>query len=273
LQILEEEGRRGVNSRLSVEMVGSAPSLIIRDPRMPRLPPCPVIVLDSTGDPKLYEQVLGRKVRVFDPKVKVKAKVVQVASGAYGRQSLRLPATRNRLFDAVKAIVDAHPKSKIGVVTFKDRVIELAKHLGEPERVAFAHFWGLRGTNALQDCQHLIVVGTPTSNIGELVAEVQALHWDDDAIDTTSIERWERLGRLDETEDVEVPVRHYLDDRLDRWLWQHRQAELLQAAFRLRPLDGHRRKTLWLLTNVPIKGIEPTKVHASVEELVASIDG
>jgi hypothetical protein len=271
LEILAEEEETGApNSRLSVSPGDDENALTIRQPRLKGLNDRPTIVLDSTGDGPLYQQVLQRPVEVFDPGVAVEVNVTQVASAAYGKSSLRKPATRARLFKAVTAIIDGHPSEKVGVVTFKESVPHLRQHLKQHD-VIFAHFWGLRGTNKLKDCQHLIVVGTPTINVEELRASVAALHWSEDLIDDTPVERWKRLGRYDDEHDVEVLVRHFVDPRLDQWLWQGREAELLQAAFRIRPLDNPTRKRIWLLTNTPVPGLEPTDIYLTLDDLLAAL--
>ena len=90
------------------------------------------------------------------------------------------------------------------------------------------HFWGMRGSNALEDCDILLVVGTPTLRPEDVARLARAYyHADPQLIDETSVRgedgRW-----------------HYRDPRLQRVADALTRAELTQCAHRNRPLryDG-----------------------------------
>lgn len=283
LKILcEEEGMQARNSRLSVEIRGGKPTLVIREPRRPKIGNLPLIVLDATADKELYEMALGREVDALELPVGVEAWVQQLAAGAYGKSSMEIesgkPSARDRLFRLARLIVEEvaklasredGSKRKVGIITFKDLVDPLREHLGDWDPpIEYANYWGLRGMNRMQDCQHVILLGTPMVGLEKLKAWVSALHWDDDELDTTSLEAWERLGPArGKGEDIEVLVWRFLDPRLQRFAWQFREAELIQAMGRIRPLDDPLQKNIWLISNVPVPGFRTQTIFESQKEL------
>ena len=175
------------------------------------------------------------------------------------------------MFRLVRAIVEAFNDESMGIVTFKEQVEPLRKYLGELGLgIEIAHYWGLRGTNELEDVDNLIVLGTPTENIEEMVAWASALYWDRGELDETSHPSWDMLGVDPRTnEKVEVLTKHYLDPRLEKLLWQGREAELLQAVYRIRPLDDPgKRKAIFVLANTPVPGLEPNVIVDSVSDFL-----
>ena len=273
LRILDEEhAAEAANSRLSIEKG----NLVIREPSRPLLSgDVPMIVLDATGDPELYEHVLSREVEVVESPVPVQVQsVYQLASGSYPKSSLRRPRERERLFRLVRAIVEAFNDESIGIVTFKDLVRPLREHLEElGQGIQIAHFWGLRGTNELRGVDNLIVLGTPTENVTEMEVWASALYWDQEELDLTPSESWDRLGVDPRTnEKVEVLIKHFLDHRLEQLLWQGREAEFLQAVFRIRPLDDpDKRKAIFLLANTPVPRLEPNVIVDSVGKFMTEL--
>lgn len=49
---------------------------------------------------------------------------------------------------------------RVGLITHKDCERAMAEALGIPTHRT-GHFWGMRGSNQLEDCDMLLVVGTP----------------------------------------------------------------------------------------------------------------
>ena len=273
LRVLEEEERCGaLNSRLNVEPDEGGNRLVIRDPRLPSLQGKPVIILDSTADIELYKQILGRDIEVVDPVVDLRPRVVQLVSAAYPKSSLAYTRLRKRLFTVVKAIVDHRPNGEVGVITFKAFEKELRDNVSGARTVRTAHFWGLRGSNAMARCTDLVVIGTPTINIDDLAAWGSALHWKDDPLHCETVRRHEPTGYVrGDGKQCFVEVLHYLDHRLDALLQQGREAELAQAAFRGRPLDEPATKTIWLLTSTPVPWLRPTEVYESIDDLMVAL--
>ncbi len=122
---------------------------------------------------------------------------------------------------------------RVGLITFKDCKVAMAEALGIPaERTG--HFWGMRGSNALEQCDILLVVGTPTLRPEDVARLARAYYHDDpQLIDETSVRGADGRWR-------------YRDPRLQRVADALTQAELTQCAHRNRPLrhDGHMVVTL-----------------------------
>jgi hypothetical protein len=74
----------------------------------------------------------------------------------------------------------------VGLITFKDCERAMAEALGIPARRT-GHFWGMRGSNALKDCDVLLVVGTPTLRPEDVARLARAYyHADPQVIDEKS---------------------------------------------------------------------------------------
>jgi hypothetical protein len=76
---------------------------------------------------------------------------------------------------------------QVGLITHKDCKPAMAEALGIPaDRTG--HFWGMRGSNALEKCDILLVVGTPAVR-PELIARLARAyyHADPQLIDETSV--------------------------------------------------------------------------------------
>ena len=63
----------------------------------------------------------------------------------------------------------------------------------------------------------------------------------------------------------EVEVREFKDERLNMLLKTSREYEIAQAAHRIRLLLSPGEKKIWLLTNLPIDGLPPTKLTTLAE--------
>lgn len=116
---------------------------------------------------------------------------------------------------------------RVGLITHKACKPAMAEALGIPaDRTG--HFWGMRGSNALEKCHILLVVGTPAVR-PELIARLARAyyHADPQLIDETSVRG-------------EDGVWHYRDPRMKRVADALTRAELTQCAHRNRPLryDG-----------------------------------
>lgn len=105
---------------------------------------------------------------------------------------------------------------QVGLITFADCEDEMRAALGIVDGKS-GHFWAQRGSNALEGCTILLVIGTPLPNLDGVLCWARML-WSDDP---------------DPIEDLDDPRVQQLADYLS-------QAELTQCAHRNRPLrhDG-----------------------------------
>jgi hypothetical protein len=133
---------------------------------------------------------------------------------------------------------------KVGLITYKSIMRQVGRELGIPvtkreqegdnqaedKTSRVGNFWGVRGSNRLENCEILLVLGTPTLAPDELLRIARAIYWKDpDPI-------------LDEepTSEGDTGLR-YRDKRLQLVSDAITRAELTQCAFRNRPLTYHHR--------------------------------
>ena len=104
--------------------------------------------------------------------------------GAIWRGPSPSAASGTRELDPDGALVAA---GRVGLITHKDCKPAMAEALGIPaDRTGY--FWGMRGSNALEQCDILLVVGTPAVR-PELIARLARAyyHADPQLIEETSV--------------------------------------------------------------------------------------
>ena len=136
--------------------------------------------------------------------------------------------------------------------------------------VQLNHFQNLRGTNAYEDCDIVFIVGRNEPPNSAIDLKGRALFWRDDpkldpdvAINSKKSNvrlPLERRGytqpyKTDEFEGVYVNA--FTDPRFNALHQMSREAETVQAMARLRMVRSQRKKTVVLLSNVPVE----TEVH------------
>jgi hypothetical protein len=217
----------------------------------------PLTLLDATPPPKsVLEAIFKRKVsQIHEVQAPPPASMrhLAVRTGArYGITSLTAKGLQNR--DITRAIAqaryllnqvdpdgDALAAGRVGLITFMECEQYIAEVLGipyssdtkHPECGRTAHYYGQRGTNHLEDCSILLVIGTPWPPPHEVVRLARAVYRDDSIpLDETIM-----------TDDADH-FTGYVDPRLQvfaRWL---SESELSQAAHRCRPLRHENRTVI-----------------------------
>lgn len=114
---------------------------------------------------------------------------------------------------------------KVGLISFKDCVDTLGDALGIPKHRRM-WFWGCRGSNALEDCTTLLVVGTPSIKPDELVEYARDLYRRDPSPISGETEHDSVTGRL-----------RYKDARVQELAEHMTNGELEQCAHRIRPIQ------------------------------------
>lgn len=214
----------------------------------------PLVILDATAHEGLFKRVFGSDIRVERTEEVLpppRMRHIAVRTGKrYGKMSLtgskgtkrqrqddrpssqdeyvgRVAKELTRNLNKVDPDGTERAAGRVGLITFKECEMALGDCLGIPEGRR-GHFWAVRGSNEFEDCTILLVVGTPTPNLDEVVWFARALYWDDDVpIDTT-------------TRQDERGIPRYRDARLQGVVDYLVNAELTQVAHRNRPLrhDG-----------------------------------
>lgn len=266
IPILEEEAQEALAGRDYVRRVRITTEglLILLRRDALQLPPH-VIWLDATANPALYKAIFrtNRRIEVVDPHVQLSGRVYQLWPSLNNKDTMigadepkegkrpakRRQAKREAIDRQVEHIIRARGYARPAVVTYKDFTAQFSGY-------DTAHFGGLRGTNRLQNCDALIVIGTPQASIPSLVDQA-AMLLDQRLLpfDTTWNDRDQRyVGHS-----YGYPVSGFWhDDTLHALLMQTREAELVQAAHRVRPL--YRPVDVWLLTNLPLAAMPPDEL-------------
>jgi hypothetical protein len=232
-----------------------------------------VIWLDATGDHEIYEQIFGRKVRIYDARPEMHGKIYQVTDRANGKGAIRPgeaaikaeerrtkkpkpegwePQNAKQAKQLIKRIIESYGYAKPAVISFKG--IEF------PD-IDTGHFYASRGTNAHEEADAVFVLGTPQPSIFEVAKMAKMIYFSrDEPLDTTwytkdlayQYKAPDGFGRC-------YPVSGFWNDaQLNRVLSVYREDEIVQAAHRGRPVNHV--TDIWLLTNIPIMSLPPDEL-------------
>jgi len=208
-----------------------------------------VIWLDATANAPLYETLFGRPVTVVRPEVALQGRVRQVWAGLNNKQALSGQAPKAEHLRQQIARILARGYTRPAFIGYKDLIRGLVPGDIDPGRIA--HFGGSRGTNRLQDCDCLIVIGAPQPPTPQLLDMAAMLYHERDEPFTTT---WSTRDIPYANQAWAWPIGGFWDDvQLQALIEQTRESELVQAIHRARPLI--RDVDIWLLTNVPLPNI------------------
>jgi hypothetical protein len=219
-----------------------------------------VVWLDATGNEHLYQAVFRRPVKVVNPPVRLRGKMIQITDRANGKSSLvqdgEITSKANQLTEQIRYIIKSQALCKPGIVSFQEFVT-----LDEFEQFQSLHFYAARGTNVQQGVDGHVVAGTPQPSILEMDKLVRMLFFE-------RMSPFNRQWRVKEQPycyiDAEGKGRAYAvsgfwhDEDLQAILWQYREAELIQGVHRSRLATRDVR--VWLLSNLPIWELPPTEL-------------
>ena len=235
--------------------------LLLRRPGNDKLP-AHIIALDATAEPRQYEAVFKRQVQVVDASPALLGHVYQVYDRANGKAAVSADA--QQLKQQVLAIAKRyeHP----AVITYQAQA-------GQMDGLPALHFYAARGTNQFEHCDALIVAGTPQPPIFAIEKKAKMIfaermlpfvrNWSTE-LRTYAYTAPDGQGRA-------YPVSGFWSDPdLQAVLWSLREAELIQAAHRARPLLHE--TDIWLLSNVPLPELPPDKL-LSIREVMGTPDG
>jgi len=260
------QGAQAWNSRLCMR----GKHLEIIQIHKPKFGSVPIIVADATASPRLYEHLLGRPVRVYEPQPEPRAEVIQVVNRQNGKMAL---SDENgtawlELVAVTRKLVAERPNTLI--ITHKEFEKRL-RALGLAETVKIDHYGGVVGTNDYKHCDQVILAGTPMPPVDSLIQYSQALFWRDPVvIDGDWITRL-RPYNIAPDADGNVPaypVSEFADDRANLLLEQVREVQMYQALERIRTLlSAPGEKRVVLLSNIPLHSVRVTKIMRMAELL------
>lgn len=228
-------------------------------------------ILDATADAEILTRLTGEQIQLVQADITPPpgTRHLAIRTGKrYGKMSLttkRKDGSPNR--DLQRAIAEARyilreedpdgearTAQTIGLVSFMGCVAELGDALGIPEHRRL-HFWAARGSNALEDCTILLVIGTPCIHPATVARLTRALYQDDP----------EPVSEATELDPQ--GIRRYLDPRMQRVDSYLTHAELTQCAHRSRALRAPRTVVTYCLGDIGY--LPPTETITELPQLTS----
>ena len=214
----------------------------------------PVIVLDASADPEVYQALFGAEVEFHNWSVAIPTdavQVTQITDATLYKRKLADPDNAN-LRDRVAALCQA---TGAGLISHKDVVQQLRDSGALPESWPVGNFNGLRGLDGMKDCPALVVAGRIEPSPLAMEAIARAL-WPSEPL-ALGQQYIPTTGHYHMRDGSTQPatLRAHPDARVNAVLAQHRDAELQQAVGRLRAIHGASGRHLFVLTSVPVPGL------------------
>ena len=253
-----------------------------------RISKCRLILLDAFGDAELLSKLTFRQIEAWTMPMAIDAEIIQITDGYYGiltmwqkraeKEGGGIPKrSLTRLIKAAKSIAAQDPEGTL-IITWKliHQHIEKLQAEGKfDNRVALDHFGNVEGSNKYEHLRQVIIIGAPSIQPDELLQMAHCIwHDDSEPINDEMVKdgNWrEYQWQDDDGNGRAVEVREYKDKRLNLLLKTYREYEIAQAAHRIRPLLYPGERKIWLLTNLPIDELPPTKL-TTLDEIIAETD-
>lgn len=252
IALLSREARRLIAGLPIIGRVRCTPdglTLFLR--HTPHELPSHIIWFDATGNEHIYAALLGRPVEVVRFDVAMAGTVYQMWYSSNNRRAV-LDERPDKAGKPQGENKQDHLRAQIARImalrNYQRPAIISYKVLGDSllPGADQSHFGGNRGTNRLQDCDALFVVGSPLPPLVEIKEIASMVYFERDEPWRDS---WHALDVPFVGQGAAYSVGGFWDDTdLRSLLEQLREAELVQAAHRARPL--RRKVDVWLLTNV-----------------------
>lgn len=228
--------------------------------------PAHVVWFDATGKADLYEKMFRRPVLTVDIRPKLTGRIFQVTDRANGKGSLVEDGEPTARVAQLSAQIDAI-RSR-----YKTTAVVTYQSLEQTVGGITAHFYGNRGSNAHEQCDAIIVAGTPQPPLPQIEHIARCLEPTRmRPFDVTWVTAPRRYNYRDaDGNGYEYPIGQFADPDLNVILHQFRESEIIQAAHRGRIL--FRDSDVWLLTNLPIDELPPVQL-LSTRELFGAPEG
>ena len=192
----------------------------------------PLVILDATMHKDFLKQWAGQEVKLYRPEIAPPphTRHVGVRLGRYGKYNLTSNKTYQRqVIEQTDYLLNelCIEREKTGLITFKPIRDKIGNALRIPTGQRL-HFFGSRGSNALEHCETLLIIGTPALSPDDLYRYARAVYHDDP------------VPLVEASEQTEAGEWRYQDRRVQELAEYISQAELTQCAHRNRPLryDG-----------------------------------
>jgi hypothetical protein len=249
IELGHEADRPGGNSRIHLQ---GTKIVIHKFHNLDLLWRFPVVVLDASADPLIYEKIFPyREIEYLDLPITRKARVTQITNAPMGRDRY---LNNDKNFAKIMEFIRQNAKGNVGIICHKKYESKLHKTF--PEAV-IAHYGALRGSRAFESCDSLFLVGMYFRNREELRRQAEAIFYYEQRIDPSSHVQAKDYGMDKENKQI-WGLYDYSDSRLKAVADLCQAEEMRQAAYRIRPLEHNR--DIYILSNVPIPGLPPDKL-------------
>ena len=238
-----------------------------------------LLVLDGTANPEILNEFVPSLATVPEIRVQRNARVIQVSNATFYRGSLIKRAPRangkgqweplQRLIEVADFIEKTAREEKTLVVTNKPVRCALT---GEDERAALAisakyrgadiaHFGNIRGSNEFKEHEIAIILGRDEPTVAAAEQRAMAIWYDTkepirrlspDFRGHLNYRTRTRRYLMHDGSTKRVNVAVHPDPRVQAVVEQAREAEMVQAIDRLRLIHNERRKTVYILCNIPL---------------------
>ncbi len=210
-------------------------------------------ILDATADSEILSRLFREQIQLVQAEIEPPpgTRHIAIRSGKrYGKTSLCKIHKDGSRPDLARAIAEARyilrkedpdgqerQAQRIGIISFLGCVDTLGEALDIPPERRL-HFWAARGSNTLEDCTILLIIGTPTIHPATVARLARAL-WADDPEPINPESNPDGQG-----------IRRYIDPRMQRLNDYLTRAELTQCAHRSRALRAARTVITFCLGNI-----------------------
>lgn len=215
----------------------------------------PFLHLDGTGDHRMAERIFGKMDVAHHPVERSPAdrgdRIVQVVGAEFhnagviggrkgqGGEIVRYHGTWAEKYDAQRADILKAIKARPGALVIGNKSVIEALKPGEHGAHA-AHFGAIRGRNDWERINQIMIIGReePSPAAVERIARAFAAH-DDDAFESLAGKRYPKAQRGIRKRDGSghgIAVSFHPNAWADRVLKQIRDAEIVQAVDRIRPI-------------------------------------
>lgn len=221
----------------------------------------PTIILNATADAQIMQDLIG-PVKVISPNVAIADgnEVIQDvtrnnAKSSYVGHSPEAQKRRAQWLDDIRQQIAQHPGGESDTVLIAAKA--LTPHLAEAFPLArIAHYGALEGRNDLQAGLTILASAAPV-NLAAIQHEAAALY---PGIDLTLTRRTVAFDEANAGgEALTIEQVDGADPRLQRLIWQHRDAAVIQAVHRARLIRQTGRKVVIMFSR-PIPGLKPTTI-------------
>ena len=236
--------------------------LLLRRVVNPELPPR-TIWLDGTADERLYKELTGWSLSTLTKNAQLLGPVNQIVDSVFTKTSMVVDSEKatpkaRQVVNYVKHLIKTHGYVNPLIVSYKND--ELA-HLFSTYQ--YTYFHGNRGSNAYQECDACIVIGTPQPSAAAIEYEARKLfHKRNAPFNATWCEVTKAYSGTDR---AMIASGLWNDPDLQTILHQIREQEIVQSIHRVRPVLST--KPIWLLTSLPVDNLPPTNLSTMFEAI------